>query len=462
MADKDISKFTNAELYDLVCKLQAELLLVKKECSTLRTKIPIQEQQEFYTDEEELANETNHTDESEWKTRTKRKKKLKTGTTTLRNPAEAASTPKNSSKKRPAEESPLSPANAADRTQVRATRNRTLIPKPPPITVLKGTKFNILTDLLNKLPDANKNISTKTLSSGDIKVNTANDVTYRAAIDALKSAKIDYFHHQLKTDRPFQVVIRGLNPKTDTDEIKEGLRQAGHQPKAVTNIITKRKTSQGIVRTPLPLFYIDVEAAPNNSDIMKMRVLAQQSISVEAPRKADATPQCMRCLKIGHTKNYCARDFTCFICAGAHHPKDCTRDKNEKPTCANCQGEHIATSKQCRYYIENTKAKPKAAVQQSSAVERILKPATAAKTMMPAKLHPAPPVVTFNSTRADWTKPLQLSERHPGTASIAAATNKPTDKLDLILNKITAIQDRLGKLENTVKSIISSKKWSES
>lgn len=193
--------------------------------------------------------------------------------------------------------------------------------------MLKGTKFSELYKLLQKLLNAKECIDTKILFSGDIKVIATNDVTYRSVINSLKSAKIDYFLHQLKAGKPYQVIIRGLDPETDTEEIKEGIRNAGHKPKTVTNIITKKKTAQDIVRTPLPLFYVDLKPASNNSDIMKLKVLAQQSITVEAPRKSNAIPQCMRCLKIGYTKNYCARDFTCFICAEAHHPKNCTRDK---------------------------------------------------------------------------------------------------------------------------------------
>lgn len=453
MANKDVSNFTNAKLCELVFKLQAELSLVKKECAVLRTKIPAQESQEFVTDEEELANETNVANAPEWKTKIRRKKKLRRETPTIFSQDESLITPKNINKKRPAEESPPSPNNAEASPQGSQPRNHTLPPKPPPITVLKGKKFNELTELLNKIPRANESISTKTLFSGDIKILTANDVTYRAVIGTLKSAKIDYFHHQLRADRPFQVVIRGLNPETDTNEIKEGLRQAGHRPKAVTNIITKRKTSQGMVRIPLPLFYVDVESASNNSDIMKLRALAQQSISVEAPRKSNAIPQCMRCLKLGHTKNYCARDFTCFICAGAYHPKSCTRDKNMKPTCANCQGEHIVTSKQCQYYIEYSKA----AVQQSSAVERILKPGTTAKTTLLVQSLPVAPVVTSKSKRAEQTKPLHPSGLQAGAAGLVAAGSKPTDKFDLILGSINSIQARLERLENTIEAIIRSK-----
>lgn len=212
--------------------------------------------------------------------------------------------------------------------------------------MLKGTKFSDLLSLLNKLPNDKDNIATKTLTSGDIKIITANDVTFRAVIDTLKKAKVTYYHHQLKADRPFQVVIRGLNPETDTDEIKEGLQNAGHMPQAVTNIVTKRKTEQGTVRTPLPLFYVDIKPAPNSTEIMELKVLAHQAISVEAPRKSATVPQCMRCLKLGHTKNYCVKEFTCFICAEAHHPKNCTRDKSIKPTCANWRGRasrHVKT-----------------------------------------------------------------------------------------------------------------------
>ena len=69
---------------------------------------------------------------------------------------------------------------------------------------------------------------------------------YQAVIDTLKSSKIDYFHHQRKENRAFLVAIRGLNPEMDTNETEAGLSVGA------SNIVTKKKLAQCILRTPLP------------------------------------------------------------------------------------------------------------------------------------------------------------------------------------------------------------------
>ncbi|KAI5646592.1 hypothetical protein NE865_01526 [Phthorimaea operculella] len=70
--------------------------------------------------------------------------------------------------------------------------------------------------------------------------------------------------------------------------------------------------------------------------------------------------QCLKCLQFEHIAGYCKNNDVCSICSGPHNFKVCDADKNKKPTCANCKGDHIAISASCpikKAKIEENKIK---------------------------------------------------------------------------------------------------------
>ena len=59
--------------------------------------------------------------------------------------------------------------------------------------------------------------------------------------------------------------------------------------------------------------------------------------------------QCYKCQGFNHIAKDCKKEQTCFRCAGAHKSTECPdKDKNSlKPKCSNCNGDHVASSKEC-------------------------------------------------------------------------------------------------------------------
>ena len=53
--------------------------------------------------------------------------------------------------------------------------------------------------------------------------------------------------------------------------------------------------------------------------------------------------RCFQCQKFGHTKNSCKGKVVCAGCGEGHNLDDC---QNE-PKCVNCQGDHVALSRDC-------------------------------------------------------------------------------------------------------------------
>ena len=85
--------------------------------------------------------------------------------------------------------------------------------------------------------------------------------TFRKVTRSLKDKNAGYHTYHLKSGRSYKVVIRGLHPKTNTDDISEEIAKIGHQVRSINNI-NKYDTKQ-----PLPLFLIELEPKTNNKDI---------------------------------------------------------------------------------------------------------------------------------------------------------------------------------------------------
>lgn len=151
------------------------------------------------------------------------------------------------------------------------------------------------------------------------------------------------FHtYKPRQERSFRVVIRNLHPSTEIQEIKTAIMEKGHD---VTNIwnVKQRNTNR-----PLPLHFIDLKPHPTNKEIYHISTLLHTSVTVEAPHVTRAIPQCMRCQKYGHTKNYCRNTPRCVKCADKHLTSDCPRKtQGEAVKCANCGDQHPANYRGC-------------------------------------------------------------------------------------------------------------------
>ena len=61
--------------------------------------------------------------------------------------------------------------------------------------------------------------------------------------------------------------------------------------------------------------------------------------------------RCFNCQKFGHTARSCSQESKCTKCSGNHPIKDCPTEKTQ-PLCANCQGPHMANSRDCPKFLE--------------------------------------------------------------------------------------------------------------
>jgi hypothetical protein len=153
---------------------------------------------------------------------------------------------------------------------------------------------------------------------------------------------MEFHTYKPRQDRSFRVVIRNLHPSTEVQDIKRALTDKGHE---VTNIWNAKQRS---TNQPLPLHFIDIKPHSNNKEIYQITTLLNTVVKVEAPHVKRAIPQCMRCQKYGHTKNYCRNSPRCVKCAEQHLTSECPRKvQDDTVKCANCSDQHPANYRGC-------------------------------------------------------------------------------------------------------------------
>ena len=107
-------------------------------------------------------------------------------------------------------------------------------------------------------------------------------------IKALKEKHAIYHTYQLKAERSYKIIIRGLHPKINTEKLSDELAKIVYQTTA-TNNITRYDTKE-----PLTLFVIEFEPRTNNKEIYEIKNILNTRVTVEPPHYKKDIPQCMR------------------------------------------------------------------------------------------------------------------------------------------------------------------------
>lgn len=161
---------------------------------------------------------------------------------------------------------------------------------------------------------------------------------------------IESHTHQLKSERGFRGIIRHLNKDTPLTWIREELSKLGYQVKFLNSVKSRHNNTQ------LHLFEVELAHCDNEkiNAFLQLKQLGTQLIAVEKMLR-QIVPQCHRCQRFGHTKNYCCRPFTCVKCGDNHPSIECTKHKDKKARCANCNGDHTANYRGCKAFKDASK-----------------------------------------------------------------------------------------------------------
>ena len=84
---------------------------------------------------------------------------------------------------------------------------------------------------------------------------------FKNLVKWLHENDIKFYTYQLKTERPFKVVIKKCHGLTNVEEIKTASNNIDHDVRNVANI-------QHCTKEPLLLFFVDLEPKDNNKTFM--------------------------------------------------------------------------------------------------------------------------------------------------------------------------------------------------
>lgn len=212
--------------------------------------------------------------------------------------------------------------------------------KIPPLFLHNANNHNAIIEDIKKIVTGE--FVTK-YTSNYLRINLTNDTDYRNLTKFYKENELKFHTFQNPEKSPLMVVIRNVPISLKEEEILNELKHIKLPVIKVVRMLNKEKK-------PLPLCYIDLTKNDEASEIYKLDRLFHSVVSVEPRRKSRDIPQCTRCQRFGHTKNYCQLEPRCVKCMGGHLYTECQKRQNEPPSCVNCKEHHSANYKGCKYY----------------------------------------------------------------------------------------------------------------
>ena len=301
--------------------------------------------------------------------------------------------------------------------------------KSPPIYVHDVININPMIYQLNLINSDGYTL--KILNNNQVKIMPKSSECYSLIINELNKNSIAFHTYQLKQDRCFRVVLKNLHHSTNLDELKKEIESYEHNVTRISNI--KQKTT----KTPLPMFFIDLAPNSNNKLIYDIKYLQHMKIIFEPPHYKKEIVQCHNCQRFGHTKKYCSLNPRCVKCSQEHHTTECLKDKNTKPTCIHCKGDHSANYKGCPFYKE--------LINKKFSNNRKNNPQTSSQDNMTS--------IKNNSSRFLYNQDISYAQKTKPTTSNSENTNTSnsnTENLDQHINQNT----NLNNIEQTINKLV--------
>lgn len=232
-----------------------------------------------------------------------------------------------------------------ENTNVNDNNDNTNAIKPPPIFIPDINNIvNMVDNISTVIPRSD--FTYKSVKGSEIKLVVKTIDSYRKLIKHFEKNKICYHTYQVRQERSYRVVFKGLHHTYPVEDIKADLLLRGY---GVRNVVNVRSSK---TKEPLPLFFVDLDPNPNNKTIYEIKHINNAIVFVEPPKKTNDLVQCYRCQQFGHTQGYCKRPFRCVKCALDHPTSACRMKDNSSPRCIHCLMNHTANYKGCTVYQE--------------------------------------------------------------------------------------------------------------
>lgn len=419
-----------------------EALKKNEKNNDLQMEIEASSVDDYHTDEDELARET------EWILRKNKKK---------------------NSKKRKAESSPEMDTSVKSSkglvTVIKANQKEySKKPKLPPVILSNINDFSKVQDVMSS---QNIKYEYKLLNNEQLSIKVTSENDYRSLTKAINEAKFEWHSYENKATRPCKVIARGLHPTCNPELIIDDLKTSGFKVLSVVNLTKKKKINDKQVKKSLPLFMISFDHSEDIKKIFSITHIVKTKVKIEAMRKQkEQIPQCKRCQRFEHTQSFCRREPRCVKCAGSHLTIECKIDKKATPKCSNCHEAHPANYRGCIVAKELQKrrlANKKVEVPQQQklptpmTVEGVLYSEVARRNTSTSDQNKAKKPITPKGNRKpvtpksnkkvkskkDFVKKGQKSQKENNSDEDLLKTF-----MERITNKIDEISARLEKIEN--------------
>ena len=150
--------------------------------------------------------------------------------------------------------------------------------------------------------------------------------------------------YQLNKAPTKSLVVKGVPTDITVSEFKEFL-----DLNKISYAKAEQLKSQKDSRV-LPMFQLEI------TDPAEAEALLSQNLAcnvtrivyrVEEFRAPVLVMQCYNCQCFGHSAKTCRSKQKCLLCGENHSHKGCPSRESRKPTCANCNGPHVASYKGC-------------------------------------------------------------------------------------------------------------------
>jgi len=187
------------------------------------------------------------------------------------------------------------------------------------------------------------------VKGNNLKISLTDIDDFRKLTRFYEDSEVKFHTFKAAQDKKLEVVFRNVPTSLTEDEIKSELLLYNLPVCKVVRMLNKNKVA-------IPLCIVELENSENAVEVFNINNLCHALVSVEAKRKPKDVPQCTRCQRYGHTKNFCHLDPRCVRCTGQHHFSQCPLAKQTAPQCVNCGENHTANFKGCKYY-QNLKHK---------------------------------------------------------------------------------------------------------
>lgn len=218
----------------------------------------------------------------------------------------------------------------------------------PPIFLHDSNNYQaLIADLDNVLQHDYYTVNKGT----SIKINVSTSDDFRALTAHFDSVNVPYHSFCPPDNKRLSVIMRNIPLSLSDEEIYNELTSKNYPVLKVSRLFNKDKY-------PMPLCAIELEDSDIGNEIFSLEFLFHSKIQIELKRKSKSIPQCTRCQRFGHTKNYCKLQPRCVKCTGNHLYSECSKKKEDSVQCVNCGDSHTANYRGCPYFL-NLKSRSK-------------------------------------------------------------------------------------------------------